>query len=368
MINRRDALKLSGASALAAFSSAKPMSVSGATSGKRITEAGYPYDRVRAIRDGEAGMGTLEVTFQPSNISVLNDQVLGGGGAFDIAEVGLIPYMTKYIDGGFRDYVLLPIFISRSFRHRNIYVHVDSGIEKPEDLRGRKVGTPGYGASSNTWIRGMLQDQYSVAPDDMEWIETQASSDKKGGLNTSSGGGSRYHLPTDFPLIQGPPGVDESQLLLSGACDALITAITPRAVAEGDPKVRTLFRDFRAAEQAYYRDTGLFPIMHAVAIRADLAAENPSLPSAVFSMYSEAKHRAYQDLASTTVLLTSLPWAADEYEDTRSLMGDDYWRYGVEANKKELELLVRYAHEQGLVSKRINYLDMFHPLTVELTG
>ena len=368
MINRRDALKLSGASALAAFSSAKPMSVSGATSGESITVAGYPYDRVRAIRDGEAGMGTLEVTFQPSNIYELNDQVLGGGGAFDVAEVGLIPYMTKYIDGGFRDYVLLPIFISRSFRHRNIYVHVDSGIEKPEDLKGRKVGTPGYGASSNTWIRGMLQDQYGVAPEDMQWIETSQSSDKKGGLNKSSGGGSRYHLPVDFPLSNGPPGVDESELILSGGCDALITAITPRVMEEENPKVRTLFRNPRAAEQEYYRETGLFPIMHAVAIKATLAADNPSLSSAVFQMYSQAKRRAYQNLASTTVLRTSLPWAAEEYEDTRALMGDDYWRYGIEANKKELEAVVRYAADQGLVGKRINYLDMFHPSTLEVAG
>ena len=368
MINRRDALKLTGMSALGVLSSVTPGTVLGEASVEGVTVAGYPYDRVQAIRDGEAGLDGLEVTFQPSNIYDLNDQVLGGGGAFDIAEVGLLPYMTKYIDEGFREYVLLPVFISRSFRHRNIYVHVDSGIKKPEDLKGRKVGTPGYGASSNTWIRGMLQDQYGVAPEDMQWIETSHSSDKKGGLNKSSGGGSRYHLPADFPLSSGPPGVDESELILSGGCDALITAITPRAVTEGNPKVRTLFRNPRAAEQEYYRETGLFPIMHAVAIKSTLAADNPSLPSAVFRMYSQAKTYAYQNLASTTVLRTSLPWAAEEFEDTRELMGDDYWRYGIEANKKELEAVVRYAAEQGLVGRRINYLDMFHPNTLEVAG
>lgn len=368
MLTRRDALKLTGTGALGALSASGPAFGSERETASGLKLAGYPYDRVQAIRDGKVVIPGVESSFHATNIYELNDQVLGGGGAFDIAEVGLLPYMTKYIDAGFRDYVLIPIFISRSFRHRNIYVHVDSGIEKPEDLKGRRVGTPGYGASSNTWIRGMLQDQYGVAPDDMQWIETSHSSDKKGGLNKSSGGGSRYHLPADFPLTNGPPGVDESELILSGGCDALITAITPRVVAEGNPGVRTLFGDTRAAEQAYYRETGLFPIMHAVAIKASLAATNSSLPAAVFRLYSEAKNSAYQNLASTTVLRTSLPWAAQEYEDTRALMGHDYWRYGIEANSKELEAMVRYAHGQRLVSKRIDYLDMFHPTTLELAG
>ena len=368
MLNRRDALKLTGAGALSALSVTANASGLEQETDPRLKLAGYPYDRVQAIRDGKVGIAGIESDFHATNIYELNDQVLGGGGAFDIAEVGLLPYMTKYIDAGFRDYVLLPIFISRSFRHRNIYVHVDAGIEKPQDLKGRKVGTPGYGASSNTWIRGMLEDEYGVAPNDMYWIETSHSSDKKGGLNKSSGGGSRYHLPADFPLTNGPAGVDESELILSGACDALITAITPRVVAEGNPKVRTLFEDTRAAEQAYYRDTDLFPIMHAVAMRADLAADNPSLPESVFRLYSEAKKSAYQNLASTTVLRTSLPWTAEEYEDTRALMGDDYWRYGIQENKNELEAVVRYAHGQGLVGKRIDYLDMFHPATIELAG
>lgn len=368
MLNRRDTMKITGAVALAAYTASRTALGAQSASASALKLAGYPYDRVQSIRDGSVSVPGIDAEFHATNIYELNDQVLGGGGAFDIAEVGLLPYMTKYIDGGFRGYVLLPIFISRSFRHRNIYVHVDSGIEKPEDLKGRKVGTPGYGASSNTWIRGMLEDEYGVAPNDMYWIETSHSSDKKGGLNASSGGGSRYHLPGDFPLENGPPGVDESELILSGACDALVTAITPRVVAEGNPNVRTLFRDTRAAEQSYYRDTGLFPIMHAVAIRATLAADNPSLPAAVFRMYSQSKQAAYENLASTTVLRTSLPWAAEEYEDTRVLMGDDYWRYGIKDNQKELKSVVRYAHDQGLVSRRIDYRDMFHPSTLALTG
>jgi 4,5-dihydroxyphthalate decarboxylase len=256
------------------------------------------------------------------------------------------------------------VFISRTFRHRNLYVHVDSGIEKPEDLRGKRVGTPGYGMSASTWIRGILLDEYGVKANEMRWIETTKSSDV-GTLNT---GFAQYYFPDDFPLEKGPPGVDESELLLSGGCDALITAITPKSYEDGNPKIRRLFSDVKATEQQYYRETGLFPIMHAVAIRADVAKENPWLPAAVFQMYSEAKQVAYDNLATTTVLKTSLPWAMDEYEETVQLMGDDYWRYGIEANRKELELIMRYTFEQGLVKEQGNFQDMFHPSSFGLLG
>jgi len=129
-----------------------------------------------------------------------------------------------------------------------------------------------------------------------------------------------------------------------------------------------MFPDLKSAEQTYYRDTGLFPIMHAVAIRADVAKDNPGLSEAVFRMYSEAKQIAYANLATTTVLRTTLPWVTEEFEETRKLMGDDYWRYGIDANRKELESVMRYTHEQGLVKKLGNYQEMFHPSTLDLLG
>ena len=122
--------------------------------------------------------------------------------------MGLIPYITKYINEDFRDYTLLPIFISRTFRHRNIYVHSDSGIEKPEDLIGKRVGTPGYTSSSNTWIRGLLKDEYGVNADDFIWIEASKSSD--GGPQKT---GETYYFDDDFPLEKGSEGVDRKSVV-----------------------------------------------------------------------------------------------------------------------------------------------------------
>jgi len=361
MTNRRDLLKFSGAAALGLIATGKGMA-SEEASRPGISIAGYPYDRVQAIKDGLVGIDQLNVSFHNENIYSLNAQAFGHQKTYEVTELGLIPYVSKYINDGFRDYVLIPVFISRTFRHRNIYVHVDSGIEKPQDLRGKRVGTPGYGMSASTWIRGMLLDEYGVKANEMQWIETSKSSDE----GTINEGFAKYYFPDDFPLEKGPPGVDESELLLSGGCDAVISAITPKSFDDGNPDIRRLFGDVKSTEQQYYQKTGLFPIMHVVAIRADVAEENPGLPVSVFQMYSKAKQNAYENLATTTVLKTSLPWAKDEYEQTTKLMGDDYWRYGIEANRKELELIMRYTYEQGLVKEQGMFEEMFHPKTMGL--
>ena len=362
--SRRDFIKISAAGAAAGtLGLLSARAGQAAETGKhQIKIAGYDYDRVRAIMDGQIGIEGSEVSFDVESIYEVSRYAFGPDRKYEVTEIGLLPFVRKYINEEFRAYTLIPVFISRIFRHRNVFVHVDSGIEKPQDLRGKRVGTPGYGFSANTWIRGFLLDEYGVKADDMQWIETTKSSDgARLGQELN-----RHYLPDDFPLVKGPPGVDESELLLSGGCDALITAITPRAFLEGNPKVRQLFPNVRAAEQDYYRKTHLFPIMHAVAIRTDAIEANPGLPKAVFEMYRKAKQKAYADLETTTSLKITLPWVTQEYEDTRNLMGKNYWPYGIEANRKELELVMRYTYEQGLVKHRLKFEELFHPSTLEL--
>jgi 4,5-dihydroxyphthalate decarboxylase len=327
-----------------------------------INVAGYDYDRVKAIQNGTVSIEGASINFEVSNIYDLNTYAFGSEKKYEVTEMGLIPYISQYINNDFRDYTLIPVFISRIYRHRNVFVHVNSGIEKPEDLIGKKVGTPGYGMSANTWIRGFLLDEYGVKADDMQWIQTTKSSDG-GTLNSDLG---KYYFGDDFPLIIGPEGIDESELLLSGQCDALITAITPKAFLEGNPNIRRLFTDVKAAEKDYYRKTKMFPMMHVVAIRNDVIKENPWLPKAVFEMYSKAKQKAYSDMETTTSLKVTLPWVTQEFEETRKLMGDNYWKYGIEANRKELEAIMRYVYEQGLVKRQITFEELFAPSTMEL--
>ncbi len=327
-----------------------------------IKIAGYDYDRIRAISDGKISLDDVDVSFNFENIYSLNSLAFGPEKKYDITEMGFIPYITKYINNDFRDYTLIPVFISRTFRHRNIFVHVNSGIEKPEDLKGKKIGTIGYGMSANTWIRGMLLDEYGVKADDFEWIETTKSSDG-GALNTSL---AKYYFGDDFPISRGPEGMDESELLLTGGCDALIQATTPSSFIEGNPNIKRLFSDVKKVEQDYYAKTKIFPIMHVIAIRTELLEEHPRLAKEVFEMYSKAKQVAYDNLENSTVMRTTLPWALDEFETSQELMGDNYWKYGVEANRTELEALMRYVYEQGLVKRQIGFEELFASTTLEL--
>lgn len=369
-ITRRGLLGSAATASLGALAASTAGCDAATSSQRTIKVAGYDYDRVKGIINGRAGIEGARVTFHYEDIYAVNRLAFGSEKTYEISELGLIPYVSRHINQDFRDYTLIPVFISRVFRHRNVFVGADAGIEKPEDLRGRRVGTPGYGMSALTWIRGFLKDDYGIEAHDMRWIETTRSSDagplEGSGWGAFNADGSiKYFLPNDFPLEPGPPGVDESELLLSGGCDALITAITPSSFLEGHPGIRRLFPDVKQTEQDYFRRTGLFPIMHVVGIRNDAIEADPALPMAVFRMYQAAKEMAYADLRTTTSLKVSLPWVTQEHETTTALMGDDYWRYGIASNEKELTLVMRYMYEQGLVGSLQDFRDLFHPSTLD---
>ena len=364
LLSRRGSLRLAAGASLAMLSPwTRAHGAKDSNGQTQLNIAGYSYDRVRAIQDGRLTLDGYRTKFHPEGIYRLNKLMYGPERPYEVSETGLIPYITKFANEEFRAYTLIPVFISRTFRHRNIFVRTDRGIDKPQDLRGKRVATPGYGMSSHTWIRGFLQDVYGLKPEDMHWIETTESSD--GGQWHSNY--KKYSLPEDFPIEKGPAGVDESEMIINGDVDALITAIEPKAYKDRHPKVRRLFADVQQAEKDYFAKTGVFPIMHAIAIREDVAEAHPQLPAALFRLYSDAKDIAYKDLETTGALKVTLPWAYQEMEATKALMGDNYWPYGITANRKELELAMRYTHEQGLAKRRLSVEEVFHPATLELS-
>ena len=329
-----------------------------------ITVAGYSYDRVQALIDGRVPVEGCSITFEKDKIGDLNTHVLSGPQTREVTEIGLHPYMLGFANDGVRGYSLLPIFPLRTFRHKSIFIRTDRGIDRPEDLRGRAIATPGYSSSSLTWIRGMLADEYGVTPQDVTWVVS-----KKDSSADISGSVSKQEnvIPDGIEVVEGPPGLDESDLLESGEVDALFHAIEPRAFIEGDPIVARLFPDTRQAERAYFAKTGIFPIMHVVAVREDVIDENPWLPEAVFNAYSKAKQMNMEHLKKMGWAMISLPWFSDEFEETRELMGDNFWPYGIGPNRKTLETLFRYSYEQGLASRELTIEELFHPYTLEFS-
>jgi 4,5-dihydroxyphthalate decarboxylase len=324
-----------------------------------LTIAGYPFDRVQAIIDGRVQIEGCQTRFERASIHDLNAVAMGGDQRWEVQEIGLHPYMLAYSNDGFRDYTLVPVFPLRTFRHKSIFVHTDSGIRAPEDLRGRRVATAGYSQSSLTWIRGILQHEYGVHARDMEWVIS---------VNTSEGGSSKneVRLPKGIPITLGPEGKDESELLMDRQVDAVLSAKEPRAFIDGDPKVARLFVDSRRTEREYYKKTGIFPIMHALAIRQDMAEQHPWLPGAVFTAYCEARDLMYSTMRDVGWAMNALPWYATELEETRELMGERFWPYGIERSRKALEAFFLYSYEQGLCERELRIDELFHPSTLEL--
>ncbi len=364
-ISRRDLLKT--ASAIGALS---VVGASNAWSGVNkdgkltINMAGYDYDRVQALIDGRVEIEGCTTKFEVSRIGDLNTHIFSGPKTREVTEVGLHPFMIAYANEGFRDYTLLPIFPLRVFRHKSIYIRTDRGIKKPEDLRGKKIATPGYSSSSLVWIRGIVQDEYGISPEDVHWVISSKDSAAK-----ATGGPAKQEniLPEGLAYSMGPAGKDESDLLESGEVDALFHAAEPRAYMQGHPDIARIFPDSRATEQAYFSNTGIFPIMHSVAIKKDVLEENPWLAEAVFNAYSQAKQKAYEYLTKAAWYKTSLPWVSQDLEDTRKIMGKNFWTYGMnEPNRKTLDTMFRYSYEQGLCNRKLTVEELYHPSGLEL--
>jgi 4,5-dihydroxyphthalate decarboxylase len=323
-----------------------------------ITIASWDYDRVRAVIDGRVPVEGCEINYLPMAVEECFERAYFHG-EFDVCEIGFSPYLIA-LSRGTPPYVAVPAFLSRMFRHSAIFIRTDRGIDTPADLRGKRVGVPEYQMSAAMWARGMLKDEYGVEAHDMHWVQ--------GGLE-QPGRRDKFPLnvPPDFPLSPAPAGETLSQMLAAGTLDAVVTARRPSCFIAGHPQVRRLFPDYRAEEKAYFRRTGIFPIMHAVGIRRELHEQHPWLAASVYKAYLQAKHIADADLAETTALKIGLPWVNAELDSTIEVMGEDFWSYGVTANRKTLAAMARYSYEQGLAVRELSVEEMFAPSTLSET-
>ncbi len=323
-----------------------------------LTVATWDYDRVRPLMDGRVEIEGCEINFMPMKVEEVFHRAYFHG-EFDIAEIGFSPFLIA-LSRGTAPYVAVPAFLSRTFRHSAVYMRTDRGIREPADLRGKRIGVPEYQQSAVLWVRGFLNDEHGIAARDINWVQ--------GGLE-AWGRKDKFplNLPADFPLSGAPDGKSLSQLLAAGELDAVISARDPSCFVQGHPKVARLFGDYRAVEKDYFKRTGIFPIMHAVGVRNDLAKRHPWLPASVMKAFSEAKSIADADLREVVALKIGLPWLAAEVEATQAIMGRDFWSYGVEANRTTLEAMARYSFEQGLAVRKLAVEEMFAASTLEDT-
>lgn len=331
--------------------------------GLPITIAGYEYSKVKGIMDGSVQIKGCQTTFEVSGIGQMNNHAFFGEQTRDITEIGLIPYILAYANDEFRDYTLLPIPILRTYRHKSIFIRTGSGIKTPADLRGKKVATVGYSSSGLTHIRGILQEEYGVKPEEIEWISVQKDS-----AANLTGGVSAWEKirPEGVKITDAPAGEDESSLLISGQVDAILHPAEPKVYQDRNPIVERLFKDHRTVEKDFFKQTGMFPIMHSVAIRKETAKQNPWLAKAVFEAYSQAKFNDYDYMRNLGWAMDSLPWYGQEFNETRELMGENFYPYGLQASKASYQAAFRYTYEQGLSKRLVTLEEMFDKSTLDL--
>src|SRR5947209_13346093 len=313
-----------------------------------ITVASGDYDRTRALREGTVGIAGCAVTYSTVEANALFIRNLKNQ-EFDVSEMSFSTYITLK-DRGAHHYTAVPVFLSRAFRHSAIFVRSDR-VASPADLKGKRVGTPEYFTTMLVWMRGLLADEYGIKPSDLRWriggLEqpaAEAALEPVGGL--------------DIEAI--PPGKTLSGMLASGEIDALFSARPPSCFLRGEA-VR-LFPDYRTAEQAYFRKSGVYPVMHAVGIRNALLAANPWLAEHIFAAFSKAKDVAVADFEKLAAFAITLPWIEAEYRATQAVLGTDVWPYGIEPNRRAVETLCRYLHEQGFTRRRMALEELFAPI------
>ncbi|MCI0815664.1 MAG: ABC transporter substrate-binding protein [Chloroflexi bacterium] len=247
--------------------------------------------------------------------------------------------------------VCIPAFPNRKFRLSYIYVNAAAGIDSPKDLEGKRVGIPGWGNTAGVWARGALQNYYEVDLTAIRWLSARPNA-----ASTAPG--------IEVGKLDG--GLDD--MLVQGALDAVIEPNVLPSITARDPRVRRLFPDYKAEEQRYFKDTGIFPISHAVTLTQEFVDRHPRAPVALLEAFRKARDLAFYRILGPDPQYMVMSWASAAVEEQRALMGDDYWPYNVESNRRSLEALTLFAHQQGLTPHRVDYESFFSPEAAALPG
>jgi 4,5-dihydroxyphthalate decarboxylase len=315
------------------------------------------YDRTRDLLSGAIpidGAAPTYLALEPEEIfhrSFRHQE-------FDVCEMSLSSYVLQVAHGA-APFIALPVFLSRMFRHNGIYVGTRSGIRAPADLKGKRVGCPEWQLTAGVWIRGFLEDQFGVHWSEIDWV--------RGGIEQPGRPEKlAFAPPAGLRMVDAPVGRSLTELLVAGEIDAMITPRRPSAYVNGHPDVTWLFEDPQAVALAYYRETRIFPIMHLLGVRWELADRHPWLPSSLMKAFTTAKDRAIARLEETAAPKVSLPFTEEYTKQSRQTFGQDFWPYGIQPNVRTLETFLDYHYRQGLSSRRVGIGELFHPATTEM--
>ena len=326
---------------------------------RRLSAGMSVSDRMLPLLTGQVTMPEIKLNFEFDTPNALFWRALHDG-AFDLTEMSLAAHAILTSRDA-NPFVGLPVFTSRMFRHGSIFVSATSDISHPEHLAGRRIGVPEYQMTAAVWMRGILQDHHDVTPTNIHWFT--------GGVN-QPGRKERIalHRPANLRVEPISERATLNGMLLAGEIDAIIAPQIPQAFHQGDARIKRLFGNGREIEEAYFAETKIFPIMHLAVVRRELVAAEPELADTLFQLFDAARRHAMATLCDTDAPSVMMPWQADEIARTQALMGDDYWAYGIDANRHVLETFVRYLGEQELLARPIEVDELFAPATYAYAG
>jgi 4,5-dihydroxyphthalate decarboxylase len=308
-----------------------------------LTFACGDYEIVRPLVNGRVKVDGVDLTILTDMDSATRHWRFLRNGEFDVAELSSSSYLAAR-DNGWPIHAI-PVFLHRRFRHGFMFINTGKGIKKPADLKGRKIGVKTLMTSAVLWMRGMLQHEYGVPLNTIEWVaEIENDVD--------------VNLPPDIKYSCLPNNRSVETMLAEGDLDAVFHSDLIKPFLSDDPRVARLFPDHKAEEMAYYQRTGIFPIMHVTALRRELAEEHPWLAVNLFRAFNEAKAIAMKRMANPRIV--PLAWYRAAWEEQERVLGPDPWEYGLgDKNRKILETLVGYSHEQGLIKQRPTLEQLF---------
>jgi 4,5-dihydroxyphthalate decarboxylase len=321
----------------------------------RLTAALQDYDHVRDLMSGMVraqGITILPLHFRPYEMFFRFMKFQ----EWELSELSFGYYCSMVADGDDRA-IAIPVFPSRVFRHSSVYVRADGPVKTPQDLAGKRIGIAEWGMTAVIYVRGWMTDKVGIPLSAVQWVQ--------GGVNEAG--------RTEKVMPALPDGVkltiettrSLSEMLLAGDIDAIFCAAPPAPFIKRDKRIVRLFPQLRPVEEAYFKETGIYPIMHVVVIRKDVYQRDRWIARSLCDGFEEAKKRSVERLLNFGSHIP-LPWCYEEARNIGASMfpNDDYWPYGVEPNRKTLEAFLDFCHAQGISRRRVAVEELFAPETL----
>lgn len=322
----------------------------------KLTFACGPYDRMEALHYKRIEVEGIDLNYLEIQAPREIFDRMVGDRAFDMSELSLAEHVGMTAKGD-SPFVAIPVFPSKAFRHGFICINRQAGINEPKDLAGKRIGVPLYTITAAIWIRGDLENVYGVDLSDVQWVQGAVETP---GTHGKPPAPPKLLKPVD--IVQNTSDKSLSDMLRDGEIDALIGSRLPDSVRTDPDKVTRLFANPREEEKRYYREFGIHPIMHTVAIQRKIYEQNRWIATSLFKAFLEARKWALDKMYFSAAQRYMLPWLYDDLHEVDEIFGDQLWAYGVDENRRTLEAFVKYMRQQYFIKKEMPVDDLFVPI------